>query len=517
MSWLDRALATVAPSVALRRAEARVRLSAAKGYEAGRPSERDAGWVTPSSGPNDAVADFITRVRDRARALVRDTPYAGRICDVQAGHQVGWGITPRVDTGSETLDKQVAALWEDFVAAADVTAVQDLNGLMHLAARSRAQDGEVLIRFVRPSAQRARRLGLPVPLQVELLEADWLDDLKDTGRGLALDRPTFRGVAMDPDGRRAGYWLLREHPGDRMSVLRTRESQFFPASDVVHLYRVLRPGQIRGISDLAPIIKRMHRLDAYEEAALEKARIEACLTAFVTSDAAPASSPLGTEATRAADGERVVQFGSGMVNYLRPGETVDTVAPTGAGGFEAFAVHQLMAIAVGCGLTYDQVTGDLRQANYSSLRAGKIEFKRMMQRDQWLMLIPRVCRPLWRAFIDAAIVAGRLPPGEYPVKWQPPPFEMIDPPKEIAALIAKLRAGLATPQEIIAEIGEDWREVIAEWAKWNKAADDAGLVFDIDARRVAKSGSAQDAAQIAAVEIAATGAAQPRTPQESQE
>jgi hypothetical protein len=41
----------------------------------------------------------------------------------------------------------------------------------------------------------------------------------------------------------------------------------------------------------------------------------------------------------------------------------------------------------------------------------------------------------------------------------------------------------------------------------NALLDDAGISLDIDPRRVAKSGSAQDAAQLAAIEIAATGAA----------
>ena len=41
----------------------------------------------------------------------------------------------------------------------------------------------------------------------------------------------------------------------------------------------------------------------------------------------------------------------------------------------------------------------------------------------------------------------------------------------------------------------------------NTLLDDAGISLDSDPRRVAKSGSAQDAAQMAAIEIAATGAA----------
>ena len=42
---------------------------------------------------------------------------------------------------------------------------------------------------------------------------------------------------------------------------------------------------------------------------------------------------------------------------------------------------------------------------------------------------------------------------------------------------------------------------------------EAGISLDTDPRRVAKSGSAQDAAQMAAVEIAATGAASPARPE----
>ena len=506
MSLLDRAIAAVSPQRGLSRAVARTRIRMLRAYEAGRHSERDAGWITPSSGPNESVGPFLTRVRDRARALVRDTPYAGRIVTVQAAHQVGYGITPRVDTGSPALDRQVTDLWNEFVAASDVTGVQDLHGQLNLAARTRAQDGEALVRFVRPSAQRMRTLGLPVPLQIEVLEPDWIDDLKDGGGG-SQGPLTVRGIEIDAWGRRTAIWLLREHPGERLTATAARESQRIPIGDVMHLFRVLRPGQHRGISDLAPIIKRMHRLDAYEEAALEKARIEACLTAFVISDAAPAVGPLGTAPATAADGEQNVVFGAGMVNYLRPGEKVETVVPTGAGGFEAFATHTLMAISIGAGVTYDQATGDLRQANFSSLRAGKIEFKRQILQDQWLMFVPRLCVPIWREFVRAAQLVGRLPQGDIRVEWAPPPFEMIDPHREIAAILLKVRAGLLPPQQAIAELGEDWRSVVESYATWNDAIDDRGLIFDSDPRRTGRGGGAQDASQNAAIEIAATGAA----------
>ena len=57
------------------------------------------------------------------------------------------------------------------------------------------------------------------------------------------------------------------------------------------------------------------------------------------------------------------------------------------------------ALAAFCaGLTYDQVSGDLTQANYSSLRAGKIEFRRLCEQVQYGMLIPMLVRPIAERF-----------------------------------------------------------------------------------------------------------------------
>jgi hypothetical protein len=58
--------------------------------------------------------------------------------------------------------------------------------------------------------------------------------------------------------------------------------------------------------------------------------------------------------------------------------------------------------------------------------------------------------------------------------------------------------------------GWEYKELIAKIAEADALRDDAGVAVDSDPRRLAKSGVAHDAAQIAAIEIAATGAAAPR-------
>ncbi len=490
---LERAILALSPAWAARRAFARWQhAQLVQAYEGGRNDRRTTAIRAPDTGANAQIGPYIRRLRARARQLVRDNPYANRIVRVRIGHEIGHGITPRSATGDETIDRRVDALWKDWAARCDVNGQLDFYGQQALAARTRAEGGEVLLRVRRLSAAAARARRLRVPLQLEVIEADFLDDSKDE---LLSNGRIVNGVEYDTDGQRVAYHMLQEHPGEQLALHRYSGTQRVPARDILHIYRIDRPGQARGVTDFAPVLMRISNLDAYEDAALEKARIEACLTAFVIANADPSKGPLSSIAQEGGDGNtpRVVQFGTGMINFLRPGESVETVAPTGPGQFEPFALHSLMAIAAGAGVTYDQATGDLRQTNFSSLRAGKIEFKRVVQQDQWHMWVPRLCQPVWDAFIDQAVLAGALVDrGEgYPVEWAPPPMEMVDPSREIPAVIAGIRAGLNPPQRAIGELGENWRETVKAYAEWFRATDRANLVFDTDPRRTAGSGAMQ--------------------------
>lgn len=490
---LDRLILSLSPQWALRREVARAHLRYIQAYEAGRTDRRTAGMRAPDTGANAQIGPFIRRLRSRARALVRDNPYANRIVRIQAAHQVGYGITPRSNTREKAIDAQVMALWEEWAARCDVNGQLDFYGQQALAARARAEAGEVLLRLRRIGAGAARARRLRVPLLLEVVEADFLDDSQTE---LLVNRTRkIHGVEFDADGQRVAYHMLANHPGENLAFNTLHETQRVPARDILHIYRIDRPGQVRGVSDFAPVLLRIAALDGYEDAALEKARIEACLTAFVTANADPSRGPLASSVQEGGDpnAPRVVRFGSGMINFLRPGESVETVAPTGAGQFEPFALHSLMAIAAGAGVTYDQATGDLRQANYSSLRAGKIEFKRAIEQDQWHMWVPRFCQPVWDAFIDQAVISGALPdrPGGYPVRWSPPPMEMVDPSREIPAIVTAMRSGLLPPQQAIGERGDDWRDNIEQYREFNEAIDAAKVVLDSDPRRTATSGVAQ--------------------------
>lgn len=504
MNTLDRFIGYFSPQRGFARVAARARMKAL-GYAGADTTHNERNWRSPRTSANAEVGRANVSLRARARQLVRDNPHASRAVSVMVGHQIGTGIMPRCATTDEKLNTTVNELWRAWAGKADRLGMGNVYALQQIAARCRAESGEALVRLIRPDSGDVRRLGLPVPLQVEVLEPDYLDEGKT---GVSPGR-VVQGVELDAAGRKVAYHLLRAHPGDTYTVGSQTHSDRVSASDVLHVYRQLRPGQLRGVTDFAPVLLRMRLLDEYEEATLAQARVQATIAMSVTSDGEGTlgrpSDPNDKDwgGLTGSDGYRLETLTPGMIAYGKPGDEITMHTPSGAGAFEPFSIHSLMAIAAGLGLTYDQITGDLRQANYSSLRAGKIEFRRLMEQDQWLMFIPQLCEPLWGAFIEAAVLSGKLSRRDegYPVEWTPPRFEMIDPPKEIGALRDAVRSGLEPWTEVVASLGYEPRWLADEIKRAAKLFDERGLILDSDPRYVNASGGAQDSAQNAAVQL----------------
>lgn len=460
MDFLTRALAVLAPRAALRRAQALHALGMLRAYDAAANSRRLKNWRTSTTGPLDEVGPALAKLRARSRDLVRNNPYAKRAVDITVAHQVGYGIMPRPNTGSEALNRRLKTLFTDWSRQCDAAGQLDFYGLQALAARTRAEAGEVLLRFYRsgPGA---------VPLALQVLEPDHLDDAKSDDRLPDGGRISY-GVETDSLGRPRAYWLYPTHPGDSLRVVRgTTDSVRVPAGDVIHLFRLDRPGQLRGVPDLAPVTTRLRGLDDYQEAELERARVQACLAAFVTSPAAPAAGPL-IGSVPAGETDRRTTMAPGMIESLLPGEDVKFVAPASGDSYGDHTKTVLRAIAVGLGVTYHQLTADLSDANYSSLRAGNIEFRRLTEQMQWLLLIPALCQRVWDEFVRVAILSGELRSraAGYPVDWVPPSFEAVDPLKDTQAIGEQIALKLTSPQRAIAAQGYDPDEILAEHAAW---------------------------------------------------
>ena len=482
--------------------------TAGRAYTAAQDMRSSSAWLPPGTSANAEVGMAGQAIARRARDAVRNDPYAARIADLWTGNAIGTGINTRWP------DKPHGDAWRKWAdgTACDAERRLNLYGIQALVMRAVVESGEALVRFI-PTVPT---VADPVGLRLQVLEADHLDWSRT---GVIDGAVVVHGIEIDDSGAPVAYWLFPRHPGSVWPVALAGPfaSLRVPAHDVLHIYRKRRPGQLRDVSWLAPALMRLRDLGDYEAALLMKAKIEACLAAVVNEDGDDAMTGPGPSLLRDAQGRAVESFEPGMILYRRGSGAVDVVNPSGGGSHTAFARRALEAAAVGTGLTYDQVAGDLTAANYSSLRAGKIEFRRLCEQVQYGMLIPMLVQPIAERFHAQGALLGLwgpdLPDG---VSHVPPAHEMIDPLKDTTALIAQVRAGFVPQPEAVGAFGYDWHQVVEMIRTANALLDDAGVSLDTDPRRVAKSGSAQDAAQMAAIEIAATGAAMPQRPQDLQ-
>jgi capsid protein len=114
-------------------------------------------------------------------------------------------------------------------------------------------------------------------------------------------------------------------------------------------------------------------------------------------------------AQKDVDGAALIGLQPGTMQLLLPGEHIKFSDPTDVGGsYGTFQYRTLLVCCAAMGVSYTNVTGDLRQANYSSLREGKLEFRRRIEQFQHGTLIFELCRSVWQRWIRDAVLSGAL-------------------------------------------------------------------------------------------------------------
>jgi len=478
-TWFDRMATTLAPRWQLQRLRARAAVDVMRRhYEGATTGRRTQGWHRSSTDATQATGPYLQRLRDVARDLVRNNPYAASGLSTIVDHAVGWGIVAK----PTTPNARAAALWQAWAGttACDADGVHDFAGLQKLVMRTVVESGEVLVR------RRLRRPedGLPIPLQLQVLEPDFLDTSKDSFQGrLPNGGRIIQGVEFDAVGRRVAYWLFPEHPG---SALGAGSSVRVDARNVRHIFRMDRPGQVRAPSWFGPLLVRFKDFDEYEDATLMKQKIAACLAA-ITSDTDGSGAPLGT-----ADDSTTPELDMlepGAILNLPPGRSVEVVQPPSVGEYAEYSKTSLRAIATGLGVTYEDLTGDYAGMPFSAARMSRLRHWARVEDWRWRILIPQLCDPVWAWAMEVASVFGL--PNAPRAEWTAPPAPMIDPVNEGLAYTRNIRAGIQSLSDSLRERGYDPAQVLQEIADDNARLDALGLVLDSDPRRMTQAGQQQ--------------------------
>ena len=471
---VDRVISWFSPEKAYYRMAYRHAEQEMRNYNAARWDRFGSGWEPVNQKPEETDAAFRDRIKARARDLERNSEIGNSVLLALERNVIGQGIRPQAriknEDGSdnEDLNQHLEDLWEEWVYACDVTEQSTFYELQNMALRRMIVDGDSLALNVYDTSD--------FPFKLQMLESDALD----TFNSYAKNKRVFSGVEVNDQYKPLAYWIYE----DELSLpLKGRNftSKRISADRILHLFIKKRPQQVRGMSYFAPIMGRVRDMDEYLDAELMASRIAACFAAFIKTKAP--GDRIGRQ-SRTIDGKRRETLEPGIIDYLLPGEDVSFSDPPRPNTkANEFIQMQLRLSGAGVGQSYEMISRDVSQVNYSSARQAHLEdrqgFKVLQQ-----FIKDHFCRPIWPEFVTACVLAGKVRIPDYfsNIKrytksvWITPGWQWVDPLKEAAGTQKELDMGITSLSEICAARGKDWQEILDQIRREQEYAEKIGLM-----------------------------------------
>lgn len=485
-----------------------------RSYASARPSRFNVGLGAAGDSSADAELGLsLSRLRASSRQMVRDAPYAKRAKVIVVNNVVGGGVGMQAQVKKndgdlfKRVNDDIESAWCEWTCADSC----HTGGAMNFADLERAalgqvfEAGEVLIR------KHYRKFGnSKVPLALEFIEAERLASDLSHPLPLSAGAEVRMGVEVDKFGRALAYFFRTRHPGDAGRAYDPAMWERVPADEVFHLRVVDRWPQTRGEPWMHTVIRKLDSINDYSGAELQAAQADAYHfgTIHTSAPAAGAGGALADnlQAQDAYGDKPVVSIENGMVQELEPGEEFDYHKPSRPNtALDPFLRYMLREVAAGIGVSYESISRDYSQSNYSSSRLALLE-----DRDLWRVLqawwLRNFRMPLHKAWMQQAVLSGAIssiPLEQYmpsrekfeAVKFKPRGWSWVDPTKEVAAYKEAEKAGYISAEDIIAQTanGLDIEDVVEAIKRSRELYEDAGIARDTDVRTPAPAAAAPGA------------------------
>lgn len=471
MNMSDRMAAFFSPSWGLKRASARKALNVVRGYEAATKGKRFANWISKSEGDSKIWAAEAETLNARAKDAVRNNGWAKSAVEEFVNTMVGPGMQPTfIDEVSQKVVEDLDRPWRVWASKkfCDYERSKTFGAIQRLAIFTWFTQGESFIRKMIVNDNKYIRdpsVLLP-PISYHVLGPEMIDK-KAKGENV------INGIEYK-DSRPVKYHIFTTNPLED----RQAKSKAIPAEEVYHLFLERFPGQSRGFTELSAALKPLRQGDELEDAALMQRKISACLTGFIT----------GVDFDE--EGEPTYEIPDtlepGSITHLPPDADVKFSVPPVVSDFKDVTKNQHHKASAATSLSYEGVTKDLSQTNYSSMRGGRNMQEKAVSALRLSLVIPNLLDLIVEDFLEAMGAAPTVI-----ASWTPPPSLTLDPEKEGKANESQVRNGFATLPDIIERSGKNPRLHIAEIQKSNESLDSLGIVLDSDPRKVTKSGQLQ--------------------------
>lgn len=427
-------------------------------YAAAKMNRLLSSWIAGVESPDSILKNgSLTLLRNRARTLCQNDDYARRYLQLLVSNVVGAdGVRLEMDVRdlNGRADRQANDIieqhWKMFSKHPTTDRRMTMVDLQAQALTSTARDGEMFYQIV-------RNFGNESNFALRPFEGDYLED------NYNHDMPNGASIRMSVElsewGEPVRYHILTGHPGD--SVAKQRKA--IPSDQIIHVYRMDRPMQTRGVTWFASSMIGLHHLREYFKSEAVAARVASAKAGFFVQDKDSAETYTGDGED--AYGNQIMDVAPGSFQELPPGMRIETYDPKNPNSnFDAFTKTNLRSIAAGLGVSYNSLASDLESVNYSSLRAGALEereFYKSVQR--WL--VDHFMTPVFEAWLMHKLRRGDmgLPVDKFAKfnspRWITRRWPWVDPQKDVAASILAINNLLRTRGAVIAEnYGENFAD-----------------------------------------------------------
>lgn len=423
-------------------------------------------WANADAFAADAALSPMARrtMRNRARYERQNNSYLAGMSATLANDLVGTGPRLQLQFGDDESARMIERAFFDWSWQIDLAAK------LRTMREALVVDGEAFTMMI----TNPRMPG--VQLDLRLVEAEMVATPTELmAQSITPDGSTVDGMEFDTIGNVIAYQVLNYHPGSNFRI-NTLQFQRVPASQMVHWFRPLRPGQHRGMPEVTPALKLFAQLRRYTEAVCAAAESAADFAGFLRTNS-PAAEVDEVEAFAEMPIEKrsMVTLPDGWTfEQLKAEQPTNTYA--------AFKRELINEIARCLQLPFNVAALDSSSYNYASGRMDHQIYattQRVMRDDLERKMLDR----LLEAWVNEATLAGYMPQGvppfsEWDWSWQWDGKEHVDPAKEANAAETRLKNHTTTLAAEYAKQGKQWDVELRQRAAEVALMDELGLFVD---------------------------------------
>lgn len=455
------------------------------------PSRFNQGFPSFNTSEDLELVSSLRNLRARSRALSRDAGYAKSARRAVINNVIGTGVKlqPTVKTSrgglNERVNDGIVDAWSHWMHAPNCHTGGSLHfhDLERMCMGQVFDAGEIFLRIHRSKFGYSR-----VPIALEVVEPERLvDGYAYPGAVSPASGGVRLGIECDKFKKPIAYWVRDLHPGDiRLNLEQSDAVTRVPAEDIIHIYVIDRWPQTRGIPWLHAAAEKLQDVSGYSEAEIIAARGAASYLGTIETP-----ETVETFGQRAPDNTVQVGVEPGVWFKTQPGEKVNFISPNRPNSsFDPFMRYMLREISAAVGTSYEALSNDYSQSNYSSTRLSLLN-----ERDVWKSLqlwwIRSFRHRLHREWLQAAVLAQAIPEIDLldygsdiekynSALFRPRGWTWVDPTKEVNAYVQAVKSGFTTNEDVIAQTGngQDLEQVLRARQSELKYMKELGLTFD---------------------------------------